>query len=409
MSAIADHVWQSTWFAFAAWMLALCLRKDRAQIRCLIWLAASLKFLFPFVLLSWLGHQFSIAVDDTAMLLPVVKRVASPLTSAAVISEVSSPTQWLLFAIWAPVCALLLQRLLLGWLESRALVRFSMPCNAVAPIQVRSSDRIAAPCVVGVVNPVLLLPEPLLSSLTQSQFEAVMAHELGHVRRNDNFIAYVQSVVQALFWFHPLVWLIGAKLSREREYACDEAAIAEGQQPLAYAANLLEVCKQSVSSARIGVAYATGAHLVERVRVIMTAQSSMQRSKLSGWLLTVVLIGSIALPVASGMNLIVTTDRAITPGTQLFRISNPTGPSFLVMNERYVYGRKVSLRELIGRAWGVALDEVSGEMLDRPRYDIEIRASANSAQDQRKLVRDILEQRFNIQLVTRYAPRPVRD
>ena len=77
------------------------------------------------------------------------------------------------------------------------------------------------------------------------------------------------------------------------------------------------------------------------------------------------------------------------------------------MTDRYVYGRKVSLRELIGRAWGVAPDEVSGEMLDHPRYDVEIRASANSSKDQRQLVSDLLEQQFNLQLVPRFMSHPV--
>lgn len=407
MNAIADHVWQSTWFAFAAWMFALCLRKERAQVRCWIWLAASLKFLFPFAILSWIGHQFSVAVDDTAALLPVVKRVASPLTSPSVISQVSSSIQWLLLAIWAPICVLFLQRLLVGWLECRALVRASRSFNVAAWIEVRASSRIAAPCVVGVVNPTLLLPESLLPNLTQSQFDAVCAHEMGHVRRHDNLIAYAQSWVQALFWFHPLVWLIGAKLAKEREYACDEAAIERGQEPLAYAANLLEVCKQSVGTARIGVAYATSAHLVERIRIIMAAQSSLRRSRLSTCVLAIALVGSIALPVASGMNLIVTTDLSVSPGSRSLRISDSTGPSFLVMTDRYVYGRKVSLRELIGRAWGVAPDEVSGEMLDHPRYDVEIRASANSSKDQRQLVSDLLEQQFNLQLVPRFMSHPV--
>jgi bla regulator protein BlaR1 len=408
VSAIADHVWQSTWFAFAAWMFALCLRNDRAQVRCWIWLAAALKFLFPFVLFSWIGHQFNVAVDDSATLLPVVKRVASPLTSANVMSQLSSSIQYLLLAIWAPICVLLLQRLLIGWLESRALVSSSRWCGLVASVEVRSSSLVAAPCVVGVLKPVLLLPEALLSDMTQSQFDAVFAHELGHVRRNDNLIAYLQLLIQALFWFHPLIWLIGARLAKEREYACDEAAIERGQEPLAYAANLLDVCKHSMTSTRIGVAYATSANIVDRVRVILTAPSALQRSKLSGCVLVIALIGSVALPVASGMNLIVTTDQSVPPGARLIRISDSTGPSFLVMNDRYVYGRKVSLRELIGRAWGVALDEVSGEMLDHPRYDIEIRAPANAVADQRQLVGDLLERQFNLQLVTRNVSRPVR-
>jgi bla regulator protein BlaR1 len=401
VSAIVDHVWQSTWFAFAAWIFARCLRKDLAQVRCCIWLAASIKFLFPFALLSWIGGQFIVAIDDRTMLLPIVKHVASPLTSAAAaISQVSARSQWLLLAIWAPICGLLLQHLLVGWLASRALLRSSIPCNIPAPIEVRSSRHVPAPCVIGVLNPVLLLPQRLLSDLTQTQLSAVFAHEMAHVRRNDNLLAYLHSFVQALFWFHPLIWLIGAQLGKEREHACDEAAIELGHEPLDYAATLLQVCKQCVPPDRLGVAYATSGNLPERIRVIMAAQFKGKGSRLSKCVLIAALLGCVALPFAAGMNVVVTSDLSMRPGTRSIRVSDAAGPSLLVMNERYVYGRNVSLRELIGRACAVSTGDVSGEIreLDYPRYDVEIRSSAKSGSDQRQLVADLLEQRFNVQL-----------
>jgi bla regulator protein BlaR1 len=411
VSAIADHVWQSTWFAFAAWMFAACLRKDLAKVRCWIWLAASIKFLFPFALLTWIGRQFVVAVDDTTTLLPVVKQVASPLTSVNALSQVSIEAQWLLLALWAPICALFLQRLLLGWVESRALVRSSIQCDLLAPIELRSSCRIAAPCVVGVISPILLVPEHVLPELTQSQLEAVIAHELGHVRRRDNLLAYVQSFVRALFWFHPLVWLIGASLAKEREYACDEAAIEHGQEPLTYATNLLSVCRRSMTSDRIGVAYASSGNIAERIRVIMAAGCATKRSKLFRSLLVAAFVGSVALPVASGMNLIVTSELTVMPGTRLIRVSDVTGPSFLVVTNSYVYGRNVSLRELIGQAYAVSAAEVSGELreLDYPRYDVEIKARGRTQTDQRQLVAELLEHRFNVQLIIRNAPHARED
>ena len=72
------------------------------------------------------------------------------------------------------------------------------------------------------MHPVLLWPEGLSEKLDDAHLEAVIAHELCHVRRRDNLTAAVHMLVEAVFWFHPLVWWLGARLIDERERACDE-------------------------------------------------------------------------------------------------------------------------------------------------------------------------------------------
>ena len=70
------------------------------------------------------------------------------------------------------------------------------------------------PGIFGIFRPVLLLPEGLSSQLPREQFEAILAHELCHVRYRDNLTAALHMCVETLFWFHPLVWLIGGKTRR---------------------------------------------------------------------------------------------------------------------------------------------------------------------------------------------------
>ena len=69
-----------------------------------------------------------------------------------------------------------------------------------------------------------------------------MAHEVCHVRRRDNLTAALHMLVEAAFWFHPLVWWLGARLVAERERACDEAVLRLGRRPEAYAEGILKVC-----------------------------------------------------------------------------------------------------------------------------------------------------------------------
>ncbi|HEV8612488.1 MAG TPA: M56 and DUF3738 domain-containing protein, partial [Gemmatimonadales bacterium] len=126
------------------------------------------------------------------------------------------------------------------------------------------------PGVFGVFRPVLLLPEGIADRLTPAQLKAILAHELCHVRRRDNLAAVMHMVVEAVFWFHPLVWWIGARLVEERERACDEEVLRLGSQPEVYAAGILNVCKFYLESPLPCAAGVTGSDLEKRIEAIMT-------------------------------------------------------------------------------------------------------------------------------------------
>ncbi len=113
----------------------------------------------------------------------------------------------------------------------------------------------------GCSRPVLLLPAGIVERLTPPQLEAVLAHELCHVRRRDNLTAAIHMIVEALFWFHPLVWWIGARLVEERERACDEDVLRLGTEPQVYAEGILRVCAFCVESPLSCVAGVTGPNL----------------------------------------------------------------------------------------------------------------------------------------------------
>ena len=84
-------------------------------------------------------------------------------------------------------------------------------------------------------RPVLLLPEGIAERLMREHLAAIVAHELCHVRSRDNLAAAVHMLVEAIFWFHPLVWWIGRRLVDERERACDEEVLRPGSEPEVYA------------------------------------------------------------------------------------------------------------------------------------------------------------------------------
>src|SRR5437899_9056139 len=79
-------------------------------------------------------------------------------------------------------------------------------------------------------------------------------------------------IVEAIFWFHPLVWWIGAKLVEERERACDEDVLRLGSEPRVYAEGILNVCKHYLQSPLSCVAGVTGSNLKKRIEAIMSTR-----------------------------------------------------------------------------------------------------------------------------------------
>ena len=187
----------------------------------------------------------------------------------------SAGTDWrgvglALLGIWIVGFTAVLGRWIARALKVRALLESSVPyaaavpCTAAGPA-IRTSVALVEPALVGVFRPVLLLPSGIAEVLTPTQLDAVMAHELSHWRRRDNLTAAVHMLVEALLWFHPLVWWIGARLIEERERACDETVVREGHDGRAYAEAILNVCEHYVASRLQCAAGVSGADLKRRV------------------------------------------------------------------------------------------------------------------------------------------------
>jgi bla regulator protein BlaR1 len=157
------------------------------------------------------------------------------------------------------------------------------------------------PGVVGLVHPILLLPDGIVERLTPSELEAVLAHELCHVRRRDNLFASIHMVVEAIFWFHPLTWWIGARLVEERERACDEEVLNLGNRPDVYADAILNVCKLYVESPLVCVSGVTGSSIRRRVEVIMTNRAIPGLNRVKKLVLAGAAVAAVTLPILVGV------------------------------------------------------------------------------------------------------------
>ena len=317
IGALTNHLWQSTLFVLAAALVALALRKNGAHIRHVVWVVASLKFLVPFSLFVGLGGALASMVPAPATiespsaphLSVVVDRITQPFTSDVFApSEAATPrsaatTNWtpVLIGAWACGFFVVARMRLRDWRRIRAAVRMSTRVDLAAPVPVGSSPALLEPGVVGLFRPVLLLPAGIEGHLTPPQLEAVLAHELCHVRRRDNLTSAIHMVVEAIFWFHPLVWWVGAQLIEERERACDEHVLRVCGEPRIYAESILNVCKLYAESPLACVSGVGGSDLRKRVAAILVNRVGLQLSLARKVTLAIAAILAIALPLAAGM------------------------------------------------------------------------------------------------------------
>ena len=117
------------------------------------------------------------------------------------------------------------------------------------PVQLLESALVQVPLVVGHVRPVILLPLGAVAGLSPNCLEAILAHELAHVLRRDYLVNLLQTVAEALFFYHPAVWFMGNCLRAERENCCDDTATAlVGGDPLRLARALTALAEWSQSA-----------------------------------------------------------------------------------------------------------------------------------------------------------------
>ena len=329
LSALLDHLWQSTLMALAIGLLVLALRKAPAAVRHGLWLAASIKFLIPFAALAALGRLLAPAGLVPAAAAPqaaLIEKAAEPLArfpfapSSPLLQSPFSPAEagpsvvqalhepavhfdlvLILLIVWAAGCGAVLVRWSVRSARITRIVHAARPIAWRAPMPVKASPSLMEPGLVGLLRPVLIVPETLPERLRRSEIDAILAHEACHLRRCDNLTAGLHALIEAVFWFHPLVWWIGTRLIVERENACDEAVLRAGHDRRAYARSLVETARFYLQSPPSCVPGASGGDLKTRVEKIMTAPlaSPLSRSRKAFLLATASF--TLAAPVAAGL------------------------------------------------------------------------------------------------------------
>jgi uncharacterized protein (TIGR03435 family) len=444
---------ESTLFALVVFLLTLVLRRSRARIRYALWLSASLKFFVPFSALVGLGATIGLVVPRRVDLGPSF--ASSALDSLWASNRVATSAAILPFtttthlAVWlgAVVAAVwIVGSLVMAVMRYRLWMRVQVALNASAPltviglesppgVELRSAPGVLEPGVIGWRRPVLLLPNGIVARLKPAELHAVLAHECCHVRGRDNLTAALHMLTEVVFWFHPAVWLIGARLLAERERACDEAVLAEGHAPATYARAIVKTCAIYVTSPVACVAGATGSTIAARVQSILRG---VPPDPVRGWRKAAVLltfVGVVAGPIGYGVGR--ATPRIQTTAAQtsadippdpiagavafeaasvrLNKSGRQGGTDDILPNGRYV-ATNLPLAVFIRLAYTPAARsrslepfEVRGgpDWLLSDRFDINATAGRDaSVSEVRAMLRTLLAERFQVRTHVEQRPGP---
>ena len=414
--ALGNHLWQSTLCVIIAGLLTLVLRKNSARTRYGIWLAASIKFLLPFSLLIAIGTHWARprpAAASQPGLFYAMEQASQPFTPAAQAEQSRRPAQdtgvrytlaHLLPAIFVAAwfCGFVAVVLVwyARWRRIAATVRDAAPLSEGRevealrsverragirkPIDLRVSRGSLEPGIFGISRPVLVWPEAISERLDDAQLKAILAHEVWHVRRRDNLAAAIHMVVEALFWFHPLVWWLTARLVEERERACDEAVLKVGSERQVYAESILKTCEFCLESPLACVSGVTGADLKRRIVRIMTQSVAKRLSLSRKLLLASVGMSAIAGPIVFGL---VNAPQIRGQSAQIaevrlpsFEVTSvkPSGPQSGRHTGVYnfpggkIIGGSCTVKILMFYAFNVPFARISGgpAWVDRDRFDL---------------------------------------
>ena len=316
--ALLNHLWQSTFCAGLAALLAIALRHSPAQIRHAVWVWASVKFLLPFSILIAAGQAVSELTQSTApAALSTVAGWSHVFLTVGGVSDLvmSGVLAAVVVGGWAAGTVLLAASRCRHWRRAMRLARTSPRLDQGREadlleqvlartgfrrrIDLRLGGASLEPAVFGIRRPILLWPSGLSDRLTDDEIEAVLLHEVRHVQRRDNVTALLHIAVETLFWFHPVVWIIGARLTAERERACDEEVVRMGIDRHRYASGIVKVCRFCLRAPARAVG-AGGSHFARRVDRILGAPLPRHSSRAARLLLAMAFALVVALPVGAG-------------------------------------------------------------------------------------------------------------
>ncbi|MDE3137134.1 MAG: M56 family metallopeptidase, partial [Acidobacteriota bacterium] len=307
---LVHFLWQGTALAVLFAVANRLLRQATANARYLVGcVTLALMLAAPVATFLRLSRP-SAAVQTSFGVAPAAQTFVPVAAPAALPVPPSGKIPWLplLVTAWAAGVAILSVRMAGGLLVARRLRLRATPVTnrewrerverLAARLQLRRGVALCesmlaeVPMAIGWLRPVILVPAGALLRLSPEQMEAILAHELAHVRRLDYAVNMVQAAVETLLFYHPAVWWVGRKIRAERENCCDDLAVALCGDAVVYARALVELETLAGHAPQMAVA-ATGGSLLGRVKRLLHAEGGTRRNPATG-LAAVLVVATLA-------------------------------------------------------------------------------------------------------------------
>ncbi len=284
-AALLDFIWQGLLVAFLLWVALFLMRKRAAQAR----YVAGLVALAVLAMLPVVTAVLEYTAPDSSVLVVSTGTVVSASTRAVPAGQAVPGSAWMAaleawaLPVWSFGVLIFAVRAVWGCRRISVMRRLAVPASPdllarvaeigarmdlARPARVLMTAFAGSPSVVGWFRPVILLPPATLLGLTPEQLEAVLAHELAHIRRYDSLVNAAQILVETLLFYHPAVWWISARIREERELCCDDVAVSSCGDALCYARALTRLERLRLTALALGSA---GGPLAYRIRRLMGA------------------------------------------------------------------------------------------------------------------------------------------
>jgi beta-lactamase regulating signal transducer with metallopeptidase domain len=343
---LVHFLWQGALVALMLALARVALKRRTANLRYLVSCGAMLLMLalpvITFVTLSSIAHKTQVVMTDPpappkqtvktdslrselgddSLIVGGLSQSPTPTSPMWKLRELFSGVAPWLTSLWLAGVILLSLRMIFGWVYSRRLrsygtgplpeewqVRFAELCRNIRvlrPVRLLESAVIQVPAVIGWLRPVVLIPASALVGLPPRQLEAVIAHELAHIRRYDYLVNLLQTAVEILLFYHPAVWWVSREIRQEREHCCDDVAVEVCGDALIYARALIEIETLRDSGLRLAMA-ADGGSLLSRIQRIV-GSSPRSSEQTASWVAGAIVFAIVFVSVAGA--------QLITPNTQ---------------------------------------------------------------------------------------------
>jgi beta-lactamase regulating signal transducer with metallopeptidase domain/uncharacterized protein HemY len=294
-AALLHFAWQGCLVMALLWVMLFVLRSGSAKARyaagCV---ALAVLAVAPLLTTYALYREPPPAVSSTVGPLNALPTAIAQSSPAHRSQGVASIQTWALPA-WAFGVLLFSLRMVWGCAQVAALKRHGRPAeDAVLSLVARLSQRMGiakrarvlvsewsgGPSLVGWLRPVILLPASAFAGLTPQQLEAVLAHELAHIRRHDYLVNWLQMLVETLLFYHPATWWISSRVRHERELCCDDLAVSVCEGALCYARALTTLEKLRAAAPVTALGSTDGAlfYRIQRIVGVATQEYGPSRA-----------------------------------------------------------------------------------------------------------------------------------